>query len=346
MDLYEMLASTDKILNAHRNGNRIEHETLENLKALNDGLDTELRQRFFENLFDVMSRKIKAMPIEHTAGRVLRPDILGVIIRMCSRHGPVMQAYASFFSNLITTSDVVVENWVKYIIPAMSGCIRSFSSRFEPKALEMIKEYCHRYTSEYSAQISGCTFPHDLVAGLKNIEEVIEDVELYNFESRLRASAAAKQAHTNTASTEKDYLKAYLMGFSPQIYHAMEEAHKYLTTSGPLNCKKAADLIRTSIDEVHRALVNRIASANGSQYTGDDKDGQRRMYMRKMNFISEPEEKFFSAIYSLISNEASHKLNAPKETILVMHRTVSDYLLLLLRRLDDFENSDLTQAAT
>lgn len=340
-----MLASTDKILNAHRNGNRNEQETLENLKALNDSLDTESRKFFFEHLFDVMSQEIKTMPVEHTAGRALRPDILGVIIRTCSMHGPVMQVYASFFSNLTTTSDVVVENWIKYVIPAMSVCIR-FSNRFEPKVLEMIKEYCHIYTSEYSAQISGHTFADGLVAGIKNIEEVIEDIELYNFECRLRANAAAKQAQTNTAPPEEDDLKMYLTGFSPQIYYAMEEAREYLTTSGPLDCKKAADLIRTSIDEVHRALVNRIACANGNQYKGDDKDGQRRTYMRNMNFISEPEEKFFSAIYSLISNEASHKLNAPKETILVMHRTVSDYLLLLLRRLDNFENSDFTEAAT
>lgn len=66
------------------------------------------------------------------------------------------------------------------------------------------------------------------------------------------------------------------------------------------------------------------------------KDGARRAYLRSVGFISEPEEKFFSAIYTLLSEEASHKLIAPRETMLVMEQTVQNYLSLLNRRLSSF----------
>src|SRR5260370_39130274 len=100
MDLYELPTTIDKILNAHRNGSRDEYQTSENLKALLDGLDEQLRQRSFEYLLVVMSQEIGTPHVERAAGRVLRPDILAVIIRICSVHGPVTQTYTLLFSHL------------------------------------------------------------------------------------------------------------------------------------------------------------------------------------------------------------------------------------------------------
>jgi hypothetical protein len=54
--------------------------------------------------------------------------------------------------------------------------------------------------------------------------------------------------------------------------------------------------------------------------------------MRDIGFISAPEEKFFTAIYTLISGEASHKLIAPRETVTVLFGTVRGYLILLAKR--------------
>lgn len=49
-----------------------------------------------------------------------------------------------------------------------------------------------------------------------------------------------------------------------------------------------------------------------------------------MKFINEHEKKFFTAIYGLISNKSNHELDVPKETVLVMERTVRDYYLTAL----------------
>jgi len=93
------------------------------------------------------------------------------------------------------------------------------------------------------------------------------------------------------------------------------------------------------MDEAHREIVRRLESLSSRPYKGEDKDGTRRAYMRDVGFISQPEEELFSAIYSFISREASHKLIAPRETVLLLHHTVTSYLLLLTERLDKREVS-------
>jgi hypothetical protein len=81
-----------------------------------------------------------------------------------------------------------------------------------------------------------------------------------------------------------------------------------------------------------------LEKIRNTPYLGKDRDGERRAYMRAAGFISEAEENFFSAIYTLISREASHRLIAPKETVLVLHTTVSNYIFLLVKRLRDLRN--------
>lgn len=86
------------------------------------------------------------------------------------------------------------------------------------------------------------------------------------------------------------------------------------------------------MEEAHRVIVKQLATIKGKPYDGAEKDGARRHYMRSVDFISEPEEKFFSAIYSLLSQEGSHRLIAPRETTLLLHQTVSNYIRLLAER--------------
>ncbi len=91
------------------------------------------------------------------------------------------------------------------------------------------------------------------------------------------------------------------------------------------------------MDETHRSIVEELAKIKQESYPGKNKDFDRSAYMRQVGFISPPEEKFITCVYSLISEEASHKLEAPKETVLVLQATVHNYLLLLLKRLSDWK---------
>ncbi len=125
-------------------------------------------------------------------------------------------------------------------------------------------------------------------------------------------------------------------GLDLSLAEAVETA-KDLRSTGAFDTKIGGDLLRTSIDVAHRALVAEIEKITGTPYAGRDKDGERRVYLRTVGIMTLAEEKFFSAIYTYISEESSHKLDAVKETMLVVERTVTDYLILLLRRFLDLK---------
>jgi hypothetical protein len=98
------------------------------------------------------------------------------------------------------------------------------------------------------------------------------------------------------------------LGLEPKIVGALGEAENYLQAAGPFDAKKAGDLLRAAIEEAHRATVARVAEIEKRPYLGRDKDGERRNYLAAAKFLTEPEEKLISLIYSMISAEASHKL--------------------------------------
>ena len=172
---------------------------------------------------------------------------------------------------------------------------------------------------------------HASVAFVGQLKRAIDNAEFSRFERQLRVSTP------DSPTKEEVRDQAATMGLSPAVLGAMKEAGDYLRSEGPFNPKKAADLIRASKEESHREIVKRLVELTRSPYTGGDKDGKRREYFRVVGFISEPEESFFSAIYTLISREGSHKLIAPRETVLVIEQTVRSYLSLLVRRLSSFE---------
>jgi hypothetical protein len=172
--------------------------------------------------------------------------------------------------------------------------------------------------------------PLQLIEALSELEVALENIKLTRFENFLRHAASKRQPEAAELSSGIGISKLH-----PKIGAAMREAEEYLRTAGEFDTKKAADLMRSAMDETHRFVVEELSKFKGEPYSGSNKDADRRLHMRRLGFISPAEEKFFSCIYSLISEEASHKLVAPRESMLVMHTTIHSYLLLLLRRMND-----------
>jgi hypothetical protein len=176
------------------------------------------------------------------------------------------------------------------------------------------------------------------VSGAAALERAIDDLEFKRFEKTLshEASAAtASRQQLSQPSDAREQLEIYLadLDFDPSIGQAMTEARACLNTDGVFEPKKAADLIRSSMDQMHCGVVSALVKLTGQPFAAKNSDGARRRYMREAGFITAAEEAFFSAVYSLISQEGSHKLDAPKETVLLLERTILDYLVLLARRL-------------
>jgi hypothetical protein len=202
------------------------------------------------------------------------------------------------------------------------------AERFTQATLDGAKAHCAPQSFWGGARIRGVEIPQVLIEAAADLERTIEQIEFSRFAETLGEQRQGPRAQ---ASELEGLLTA--AGMPTQIKTAMEQAESYLRGTGPFDPKHAADLIRTCMDETHRRVVSELETITGQKYTGRDLDGDRRTYMRRVNFINEDEEKFFSCVYTLISREGSHRLLAPRETVLVMERTVRGYLLLLLRRL-------------
>lgn len=171
-------------------------------------------------------------------------------------------------------------------------------------------------------------YPPSAVSALEQLERTAEHIEFERFAKSL--SDGATSPRNIGAPVEP---RAADTGLGLKVAGALKEAEQRLRSEGEFDPKTAADLIRSAMEEAHREFVTELETVTKKPYAGDDKDGARRNYMREAGFITQPEEVFFSAIYGLISREGSHRLIAPRETVLLLHQIVFSYLMLLTERL-------------
>jgi hypothetical protein len=211
--------------------------------------------------------------------------------------------------------------WADEIAPEIHWVLMNHPEKLDAAAEQSIKAYATMIKAQ--EYVLGADAARAVQTWVNNADWVIFE----RFQRDLEAQDAGA-AGAESAAAKADPVR----DFSPVIADALEKAAEHLTGHGQFDSKTGADLIRTSIDETHREIVNHLISVYGGA-PDHDKDGARRAYMRQCGFITPPEEKFFSAIYSLVSEEASHKLLAERETALFMHVTVSHYIRLLVERL-------------
>ncbi len=297
----ELREKIDRIIDAHRRGLRDKLQTV------------ELLQTLFTTL-------VRGVPV----------NVVGVALLALARFGPTEHLAEFVFSRIRLDDPKEMETWAREVCPDFRYCLYQHRDRFGDDTLSQIRKSSAKYRP------ADKWLPLPLIEALADLEITVDSLELERFEQSLR-NAASKQPSEGVALVSG-------IGISklhPKVGSAMKEAEEYLRTAGQFDTKKAADLMRSSMDETHRFVVDGLSKLKGEPYPGSNKDADRRTYMRKLEFISPAEEKFFSCIYSLISEEASHKLVAPRESMLVMHTTIYNYLLLLLKRLNDLANVQL-----
>ena len=91
------------------------------------------------------------------------------------------------------------------------------------------------------------------------------------------------------------------LGAESQPCRSSRTAKQYLRSTGAFDTKIGGDLLRTSIDVAHRALVAEIENIKCTPYAGRQQDSERRVYLRTVGIMTLAEEKLFSAIYTYIS---------------------------------------------
>jgi hypothetical protein len=340
MDEADVRSKIDKILDFHRKGLRDIDETVTNLSNLYTTLDTALQDKAFDYLLSVLVQHLSQKPLPETDERVRNPSIIRVIIRAISQFGPAPRMFPQLFGYLDSDNATVTKNWGDDVFPELVIAIYAQPDRLPQGTLNAIKANTVLHSAQLRRSLTGVGPIPTYVSGAANLERAIDDLEFKRFEKALNheaSAATANQRQPRQPSDPRKQLETYLaeLDLDPSIGDAMTEARDCLNADGVFEPKKAADLIRSSMDQMHCGIVSALVKLTGQPFAGKNSDGARRQYMREVGFITLAEETFFSAVYSLISQEGAHKLDAPKETVLVLERTISDYLLLLARRLSD-----------
>jgi len=271
---------------------------------------------------DYLEHLLRSESLQTRAVEGVGVNIPALALLALSAFGPTEVMISAAFSRVSLENPKEIEQWASEIGAGLQYALFQYAGRFTEQTLENVKLQCSRLHPIDKA------VPLPLLQSLQSLERVAERLEFERFEEALRKS-------TKKQLEEVPILDSLLSNLreGPNISSAMRNAENYLQGQGEFDPKIAADLIRTSMDELHRTLVNELETIHNKPCAEKAKDGSRRAYMRDIGFISAAEEKFFSAIYALISEEASHKLIAPRETVMVLFRTVRDYLILLLKRL-------------
>jgi hypothetical protein len=326
-DLATVEEKIDWILTMLDRGRRGPEQTLTNLRVLLSQLDQPQRNKSLDYVFELLVRQTrqKSTTDPNQLGR--QRTSIGLLFKVLFEFGRVELTLCKILAYIDVSNSDIVNNWMNCVFPEITSAVYVYSNEMSQGTLDALKEhvalYSHPGTDLARAMPAVSPNLHQLVGA-------IESAEFSRFEQQLR-NASSTNAGPKVPDKQSEFA-----ALNPRIEEALKEASDYLRSEGTLDPKKAADLLRSSIDESHREIVKRLAERTGSPYGGGEKDGKRREYLRTVLFISEPEEKFFSAIYTLLSEEASHRLIAPRETVLVMEHTVRSYLLLLVRRLSSF----------
>lgn len=325
MEYYEVQHTVERVLDGHRKG----YSDIQQAANLLENFWYQLTDDSQKDMTAVMWAFLASEPLRQLPpAESVSPNIHRVIIRAVSKFGPTAELPARVFGLLRWNEPDTMEFWARHLCGELSYSMYHNARRFSKATLDQAKSYSATYTYTQHCQSIGGAPPQRLVDAVSNLGATIDRMEYERF--------AAEIEGPQQESADKPWRGATSLtasGVPTAVALAMGRAMKDLESSDPFDAKAAADLIRTSMDEAHRAVISELEGMTGRKCERPEKDGPRREYMRDVGFISRPEETFFSAIYKLLSEEAVHKILAPKETVLVMEVTVRNYLLLLFRRL-------------
>ncbi len=317
----ELQEKIEKIVSGHRRGLRDRMQTVQLLASFYAQTEAVSRDDFCEYIVYLL----RTEPVGTRPVSGIGVNIPAVAIMMLAHSCQTTHLPDLIFQRLQLDDSQAMMDWASELCPAYEYCLFTHTDRFENHTLDRTRELSKNVLATDQA------VPISLVEVLGRLTKSVERIEFDRFEKSLIQSRPG-------ARSPADELTELLsdLNLDTKISEAMRVADNYLRGGGEFKETIAAGLLRSSIDVTHRAIVSRIESLKKMPYKGADKDADRRAYLFDAGFITAPEKQFFACIYTLISQEASHKLIAPKETVLVLQTTTNNYLLLLLRRLSEF----------
>jgi hypothetical protein len=327
MDAFDIQSAIDKLLDAHVQGRRNAYTTHESLRALFEGLRLHGEVEAFKTaLFSRFLLELRIGKRPDTSGVSTRPEPAAILASELLKAGPEQtRTLALLLSHIDLKDEKALPLWTTEILPEFNRAMRL--GQLSPESVTYLESILMMYSA--SRRNSAFFVPSQLSVSVDQIMDSIEENRLSDFEDSLK-KRAAKTQDGQPLHVKQDHVPS-------QFRQALQEASTYLSGTGLFDPKKAADLIRTCIDETHRDLVGKLPQIIGKPFAGQDKDGVRRTYLREAGLYSQAEETFFSSLYTLLSGAASHVLITRRDTIVIMAFTVESYIDALYRRFEELK---------
>ncbi len=134
---------------------------------------------------------------------------------------------------------------------------------------------------------------------------------------------------------DREAVQSYLqtLGFSNALAESLNEVDRlYFGTSTAFDLKSCMGLLRSVLETLHGEALPAFQAKPGNPLP--ERWGERLTYLRENGILSKAEEKFVSALFGLISDEAVHPIIAEREYARLARNMVIEYALLFLRKLD------------
>lgn len=325
-----LLEKMNALISAHRNGRREDGQTVQNLKYLAEVQDEDGRQLLFSALTRYAIDELQRPATIHKFGRVLRPNPFFVALLFSDYLGHSAQLVTHLFAHLDRNNPIVVTRWVEDVHPELLRLIYVDPDSSRTELLKQVHALLsfhigHLNTAQATPQGDRLDYC------MNELQQAVEEVEFQRFELDLRVDALARQHQV--ASGVRGAERPEHEEIPEVVRRAFSKARETLQQSGEFNPKTAADLIRSILDETHREVLSELLRLRRDTQPVPSKDGERRQLLRRLEFVSPAEEKFLSAVYGLLSEEGTHRLIAPRETVLIFLQTTESLAALLFRRL-------------
>src|SRR5258708_4116358 len=171
-----------------------------------------------------------------------------------ARAGGVEPSRCKIVGYLGVNSADIVNKWISCVSAEIPSAVYTYSDDLSSGALEALKSHAALffYPGSDLARAMPALSPYVI-----QLNRAIENAEFSRFEQHLLKASSVAPAHK--ASDEQSDFTA----LNPSIEGALKEAAVYLRSEGTFDPKKAADLLRSSIDESHREIVRRLVDRTG-----------------------------------------------------------------------------------
>jgi len=123
--------------------------------------------------------------------------------------------------------------------------------------------------------------------------------------------------------------------FSEPLLNALREAEKQSSPgSSEVELKASMGHLRSFLEHLHAEAIPRIAFTVRATRPLDARWGAGIEFLASVNFLSDQEKNFATGLYTLISDQAVHRLIARREYARLARNVVIEYGLLFLRKLE------------